>query len=145
VIVVDTNVLVYAVRPGGHTEAALAAKRRDPDWLAPSFWRLEMRNVLALSMRLHAMELETALNAYRAAEELVEDLPLEPGAEEALVLAQEASISAYGAEFVHAALRLDLRLITADRRLARSCPEVAVSLEQFAAAEPGGEAGPSPA
>jgi len=134
VIVVDTNVLVYAVRPGAQTAAALAAKRRDPDWLAPAFWRLEMRNVLALSMRLQGMELETALAAYAAAEELVEDLPLEAGAEEALLLAQQATISAYDAEFVTAARHLGLRLVTADRRLARSCPEVAVPLEAFAGA-----------
>lgn len=130
-IVVDTNVLVYAVRPGELTEAALAAKRQEPDWLAPAFWRLEMRNVLALSMRVHGMELTTACEAYAAAEELVDDLPQELAAEGALDLCRQASISAYDAEFVLAARRLDLRLVTADRRLARSCPEVAVLLTEF--------------
>ncbi|HUF79258.1 MAG TPA: type II toxin-antitoxin system VapC family toxin [Thermoanaerobaculia bacterium] len=131
-IVVDTNVLVYAVRPGAQTDAALAAKRRDPTWLAPAFWRLEMRNVLAVSMRAEGMALETAIEAYTAAAELVEDLDLEPSAEQALRLAHGASISAYDAEFVFAAERLDLRLVTADRRLAERCPGVAVSLADFA-------------
>ncbi len=132
-IVVDTNVLVYAVRPGEQTELVLAAKRKDPDWLAPAFWRLEMRNVLALSMRVAGMALATAIEAFSAAEGLVEDLDLEPGVEEALRLAQGAGISGYDAEFVFAAERLGLRLVTADRRLAERCPENAVSLSAFVA------------
>ena len=80
-IVVDTNVLVYAVRPGEQTEAALAARRKDPDWLAPAFWRLEMRNVLALFMWVGGMAPATAIEADSAAEGLVEDLDLEPGVE----------------------------------------------------------------
>ena len=131
--VVDTNVLVYAVRPGEQTEAPLAAKRKEPDWLAPAFWRLETRGVLALSMRVAGMALATAIEAYSAAEGLVEDLDLEPGVEEALRLAEGARISAYDAEFVFSAERLGLRLVTADRRLAERCPEQVVSLSAFVA------------
>lgn len=132
-IVVDTNVLVYAVRPGQHTEAALQARRRDPEWVAPAFWRLEMRNVLAVSMRVEGMELETALEAFAAAADLVEDVAIEPAVEESLRLTQRASISAYDAEFVLVAERLEVLLVTADRRLAQRLPGRAVSLEEFVA------------
>lgn len=132
-IVVDTNVLAYAVRPGRHTEAALRARQRDPGWVAPAFWRLEMRNVLALSMRVEGMELETALEAFSAAAELVEELEVEPSAEESLRLTQQVSISAYDAEFVLVAERLGLPLVTADRRLAQRLPGRVVSLAGFAA------------
>lgn len=131
-IVVDTNILVYAVRPGERTEAALEAKRRDPDWLAPPFWRLELRNVLAVSMRLDRLALETALEAFAAAEELVEDVAIEPTVEDSLRIAQQGSISAYDAEFVFAAERLDLKLVTADRGLLKGFPGLAVSLTEFA-------------
>lgn len=131
-IVVDTNVLVYAVRPGQHTEAALQARRRDPDWVAPSFWRLEMRNVLAVSMRVEGMELETALEAFAAAADLVEDLEVEPSVEEVLRLAQRVSISAYDVEFALAAERLEVPLVTADQRLAQKLAGRAVSLAEFA-------------
>lgn len=133
-IVVDTNVLVYAVRPGDQTEAALQARRLDPDWFVPAFWRLEMLNVLAVSMRVEQLELETALEAFAAAEALVEEVELQPSADESLRLAQQASISAYDAEFVLAAERLDVRLVTADRRLAARCPDRAVFLTEFVAA-----------
>ena len=131
-IVVDTNVLAYAVRPGLHTEAALRARKRDPDWVAPAFWRLEMRSVLALAMRVEGMELDTALEAFAAAAELVEDVEFEPSVEESLRLTQQASISAYDAEFALAAERLDVPLVTADRRLARKLPGRAVTLAEFA-------------
>jgi predicted nucleic acid-binding protein len=134
VIVVDTNVLVYAVRPGQQTEAALRAKRRDPDWLAPAFWRLEMRNVLALSMRVDGMTMETALEAFAAAEELVEDVELESVVEDSLDLCRQASISAYDAEFVLTAQRLGVPLLTADRRLAERAGDRAVRLDRFAPA-----------
>lgn len=133
-IVVDTNLLVYAIRPGDHTEAALRAKERDPDWVAPSFWRLEMRNVLTLSMRLNGMPLDTAVAAFRAAEGLVGDLELRHDPGEALALSHRAKISAYDAEFVLAAQHLDLPLITADRRLAKNVPDICVPLAEFASA-----------
>ena len=35
-IVVDANVVAYAVLPGDQTEAALRAFDRDPEWIAPT-------------------------------------------------------------------------------------------------------------
>ena len=49
-IVVDTNVLVYLLVPGEHTEQAERVFRRDPVWAAPLLWRSEFRNVLAVSV-----------------------------------------------------------------------------------------------
>ena len=38
-IVVDTNVLAYAVLPGERSAAVRALAERDPHWLAPPLWR----------------------------------------------------------------------------------------------------------
>ena len=125
-IIVDTNVLVYATIPGRWTDAALAAAERDPDWAAPPLWRFELRNVLAAAMRTQGMTLALALAAFQAAESLVIDTDLQPAAEEILKLAARGRISAYDAEFVYAAEQLDLPLLTADRRLAKAFPSRAV-------------------
>ena len=49
-IVVDTNLVAYAVLPGERTADALALAERDPAWIAPALWRRELRNVLATLM-----------------------------------------------------------------------------------------------
>jgi len=131
VIVVDTNVLVYAVRPGTFTDAALRAGEKDPDWVAPAFWRLEMCNVLSLAMRLEKLAPHLALEAFAMAESLVEDVRTRPSAEATLHLTRSASISAYDAEFVHVAERLGVPLITADKRLVKAFPELTVPLAEF--------------
>ncbi len=132
-IVVDTNLLAYAVLPGERTESALAVAVRDSDWVAPALWRWELRNVLATAMRVRKMRLSSALAAFGVAEELVTDADIGPSTEECLRLAARGGVSAYDAEFIFVAEQLGLVLVTADRKLARAFPRRTVSLEEFAA------------
>lgn len=131
-IVVDTNLLANAVLPGEHSDEVERIARRDPAWVAPALWRLELRNVLATAMRLRALPLGRALAAYAAAEELVVDAAVEPTPEESLELAARGRISAYDAEFVFVAERLDVELVTADRKLAAAFPGRVRSVRDFA-------------
>jgi predicted nucleic acid-binding protein len=128
VIVVDTNVLAYAVLPGERTAAALELVERDPDWIAPPLWRRELRNVLATTMRVHRMSLASALLAFAAAEDLVTDATIESSTEECLRLAARGGVSAWDAEFVFVAEALGLPLVSADRRLSRAFPRRVVAL-----------------
>jgi predicted nucleic acid-binding protein len=129
VIVVDTNVLAYAVLPGQRSTTVQALAERDPHWLAPRLWRWELRNVLATTMRVRLLSLSDALAAFAAAEQLVEDADLEPSVEDCLRVAARGRISAWDAEFVYVAEALGLPFITADRRLCKAFPECAVALE----------------
>ena len=135
-IVVDTNVVAYAVLRSDRTESALAVVERDPAWIAPALWRYELRNVLATAMRLKSLRLTAALAAFAAAEDLVADADLQASTEECLKLAERGGVSAYDAEFVLVAERLGLPLVTADRKIVKAFPEIAISLESFAASEP---------
>ena len=83
-IVVDTNLVAYAVLPGERTADALTLAERDPDWVAPALWRRELRNVLATLMRVRQLPLPRALAAFAAAEQLVTDATIEPSTEECL-------------------------------------------------------------
>jgi predicted nucleic acid-binding protein len=134
VIVVDTNVLAYAAIPGQSTASALAALGRDPDWVAPSLWRSELRNVLALEMRVRGMSLGDALAAFSEAEALVAEPAFLVDTAKILALAGSAGTSAYDCEFVALAQELGVPLVTADRRLAERFPAVAVELSRFAGA-----------
>jgi predicted nucleic acid-binding protein len=131
VIVVDTNVVAYAVLPGERTAAALALAERDPAWVAPALWRRELRNVLATLMRVRRLPLRGALAAFAAAEQLVGDATIEASTEECLRFAARGRVSAWDAEFVFVADALGLPLVTADRRLAKAFPRHVVSLEDL--------------
>jgi len=133
VIVVDTNLLAYAVLPGERTAAAITLAERDPAWVAPALWRRELRNVLATLMRVRKLPLAGALAAFAAAEQLVTDATIEPSTEECLRLAARGRVSAWDAEFVFVADALGLPLVTADKRLARSFPGRVVPLEDLIA------------
>jgi predicted nucleic acid-binding protein len=131
VIVVDTNVLAHGVLPSEHGGLVRRLAARDPAWVAPPLWRLELRNVLATAMRLRGLPLARAVAAFAAAESLVVDAALEPTAAEILELTARGGISAYDAEFVFAADRLDVPLVTTDRKLARAFPGRATTLREF--------------
>jgi predicted nucleic acid-binding protein len=130
VIVADTSIIAPCVLPGDTTESALEVYRRDPEWVAPPLWRSEVRNVLASHMRLKRLPLAVAREAWRRAASIVDDAP-EPAATDILDLAHLSGASAYDCEFVAVAKGLGLRLVTADRRLARLFPTICVSPEAF--------------
>jgi predicted nucleic acid-binding protein len=130
VIVVDTNLIAYAVLPGERTVDALVLAERDPAWIAPALWRRELRNVLATLMRVRKLPLVQALRAFHAAEELVTDATVEPSTEQCLRLAARGGVSAWDAEFVFVAEALGLQLVTADKRLVRAFPARVVPLDE---------------
>jgi predicted nucleic acid-binding protein len=131
-IVVDTNVIANTVLPGAHAELARRLARKDPAWIAPALWRVELRNVLATATRVRALPLDRALEAFEVAAQFVEDAAVVPSAAESLELCARGSISAYDAEFVFVAERLDLVLVTADRKLAKAFPKRVQPIEAFA-------------
>jgi predicted nucleic acid-binding protein len=133
VIVVDTNILAYAVLPGEKTAAALALVERDPFWVAPALWRRELRNVLATLMRVRRLPLPSALAAFAEAERLVTDVSIEPTTQDCLRLAARGRVSAWDAEFVFVADALGAPLVSADKRLMRAFPGRVVSLTEMAA------------
>jgi predicted nucleic acid-binding protein len=134
VIVVDANVVAYAVLPGDRTDAALGAFEQDPEWIAPSLWRSEVRNVLATTMRVQGLSLADAMKAWQHASRLVLDAPLPGDTARILRLAENARASAYDCEYVALAEALGLAFVTGDGRLAKRFPDVAVSVTDFASA-----------
>lgn len=137
-IVADTNLVVYAALLGERTEAAGRVRARDPGWVAPPLWRSEFRNVLVTHVRAGRLSPERAREIWEAASGLVRDVEVDPVA--ALGAAFAYGLSGYDAEFVALAEGLALPLVTDDRRVRAACPEVAVSLDEFAAGGPGAEA-----
>lgn len=136
-IVVDTNVLAYATIPGQATASALAALKRDPEWVAPPLWRSELRNVLAREIRARGMSLTDALATFAEAAQLIAEPDFPVDTAKILALAGISGASAYDCEFVALAQDLGVPLVTADRRLAERFPAVAVELRRFGSGDAG--------
>ena len=134
-IVADSNVIAYLLLPSGEqTKVARRAYDLDPVWAAPALWRSEFRNVLALQMRHRQMSLSEAVTTQAEAEALLAGHEHAVDSARVLALAAQSGRTAYDCEFVAVARALGVRLITADRQVLASFPDVAVALREFAAA-----------
>jgi len=128
VIVVDTNVLAYLYLPGDFTAVAETLFERDPEWAAPMLWRSEFRNILAGFMRRNSITFQQACALQHEAENLLAGLEFELDSNAVLALVRDSDCSAYDCEFVALADRLDIPLITSDKKLLRAFPRRAKAL-----------------
>ena len=130
-IVVDANVLAYLFLPGNkaNTELARAAYRKDSEWCAPSLWRSEFRNILALYVRKKMLDYDLALSVMREAELLMESREYQVSSLDVLSLVSQSACSAYDCEFVALAENLNTILVTSDKQILKQFPKRAVSLK----------------
>lgn len=130
-IVVDTNIVVYLLLTGEHTEAARGVLQRNALWAAPLLWRSELRNVLSRYVRQHHLELLDALVMQRTAEELFAGREYAVDSSQVLEAASISGCAAYDCEFVTLARALGVALVTSDKQVLVAFPDIAVSPSQF--------------
>lgn len=130
-IVVDTNILAYALVPGPETGRAEGVLLRDPAWVAPVLWRSEFRNLLARWVRTGRLGRETASSMERKAGRMVEGRLVDGRGPRILDLALQSGCSAYDCEFVALAEALGVPMVTNDGEVLRKFPGIAVSMEEF--------------
>jgi len=121
-IVVDSNVLAYLYLPGARTANAEALLERDPEWAAPVLWRSEFRNILAGYTRRKTLTFEQACSLQREAESLLSGSEFDVDSRSVLELVRDSDCSAYDCEFVALAIKLNTKLVTADKKLLRAFP-----------------------
>ena len=130
-IVVDTNVLAYLAIPGDNLNLAEATLVKDRDWAAPILWRSELRNVLALYVRTGKMPVRSALSAFTDAEAVIAGRNYDVDTMRVLELSLASGRSAYDCEFVYLAERLDVPLVTSDKKVLAAFPGRAISMGAF--------------
>ena len=130
-IVVDTNIIVYLLIRGEWTAKALLLMDRDPEWIAPSFWRIEFLNVLmnyARPGKLTAGDVRAiGKNSFQLAH--LREEPVE--GDQALELALKYKISGYDALFLSLAQDHQTLCITQDKALRKAAPHLTKSLEEY--------------
>ena len=127
-IVVDSNVLAYLYLPGDFTEAAEALLTSDSEWVAPLLWRSEFRNILAGYLRRKSLSFVQATALQAEAEELLFGCEYEVDSTRVLELVRDSDCSAYDCEFIAVAEKLNVQLVTMDKKLLKAFPSRAVAL-----------------
>lgn len=125
-IVVDTNILAYLYLPTDQSSSADALLAADADWAVPLLWRSEFRNILAGYLRRGTLTYEAAVSIQDEAESLVAGAEHEVSSRSVLELVRDSDCTAYDCEFVALAKALGVKLVTADKKLLRAFPTVAM-------------------
>lgn len=131
-IVVDTNVIAYLLIKGDQTETAEQVRKADSEWAAPILWRSEMRNLLMLYIRQMITSLDDAKTIMDKAEDILSGREYELGSSRILELAATTGCTAYDCEFACLAEKMNVPLVTSDKKLLAAFPDLAVSMEVFA-------------
>jgi predicted nucleic acid-binding protein len=127
-IVVDSNVLAYLYLPGERTADAEALFEQAPEWAAPVLWRSEFRNILAGYVRRKILAFEQACSLQSEAEDLLSGSEFEVDSRAVLELVGDSDCSAYDCEFIALAIKLDTKLVTADKKVLRAFPNRTIAL-----------------
>ena len=130
-IVADTNIISYLLLPTTYSNSADALYKKDSDWAAPTLWKSEFRNVLALYLRKEIITLEKALQLQETAESLMVQNEFDIVSPQVLALVNNSNCSSYDCEFVALANHLNTQLVTQDKKILREFPSVAVSVSSF--------------
>jgi predicted nucleic acid-binding protein len=125
-IVVDTNVVAYLFLRGAFAARAEAWLTLDRDWAVPMLWRSEFRNLLAGYLRRKQLTFESVREIQREAEALLIGNEHEVDSLRVLELVRDSDCSAYDCEFVSVAMRLDVKLLTADSKVLKAFPRQTV-------------------
>jgi predicted nucleic acid-binding protein len=130
-IVTDTDVISYFWLEAERTPAARSVREMDDDWRAPPLWQSEFRNVLYQHMAHRDLPLDDALQIADRVDADMRDATVSVRTADVLRLVDASGHSAYDCEYVALAQRLNVPLVTGDKRLPKLFPETAVLMEDF--------------
>jgi len=125
-IVVDTNIIVKLFFKDNITTLCENIYAMDPHWSMPLLWRSEFSNVLVNYMRMGHINLEEAQRTFHDADADYVEKEYKVPEHDVLKLAFESKCTAYDCEYVALAKDLNQKLITLDKKILKSFPDVAI-------------------
>jgi len=123
-IVVDTNIVAHFWLPSDHTQLCDQLFKWDPEWVAPILWKSEFRNVVTLYLRKELIDFPEALLIAEKAENQMKNREFHVNSVQVYNFVEKSECSSYDCEFVSLAEDLNIKLITMDKRILRSFPEL---------------------
>jgi predicted nucleic acid-binding protein len=130
-IVIDANILVYALIECDNSRLIPQLREKDADWRTTGLCLHETLNVLATYQRRDLLTLEQCRELLKSATPFLTVAQCEVDMEDSLVLAAKYGITGYDAQYVALAHNLDVPLITEDRKLRQAVRGAAISMQEF--------------
>ena len=132
-IVVDTNIIAYALIKGEHTDLARKVREIDPQWRVPFLWRYEFLNILTIYVHRSGLSEKQALDIWERAVETFSVCEHSVHMSMSLKISCEYKITAYDAQFILLAQSLNTFLVTQDKILLKIIPKSAIAMGNFIA------------
>ena len=130
-IVADTNIISYFLLPTPYSDLVDKLYKLDPEWIAPTLWRSEFRNVLALYLRKEIITLEKALQLQDTAESIMSNSEYDVSSAQVLALVDQSNCSSYDCEFIALAQHFNIPLVTQDKKVLREFPSISNAVADF--------------
>ncbi|KAF3981702.1 MAG: type II toxin-antitoxin system VapC family toxin [Methylococcales symbiont of Hymedesmia sp. n. MRB-2018] len=130
-IVADTNIISYLLLPTPYSDTVDKLYKLDSEWVAPTLWKSEFRNVLTLYLRKEIITFEKALQLQETAESIMAHNEFDIPSAQILTLVNKSNCSSYDCEFVALAQYLNISLVTNDKKVLREFSSVATSVVDF--------------
>lgn len=130
-IVADTNIISYLLLPTPYSDSVDKLYKLDPEWVAPTLWKSEFRNVLALYLRKEIITFEQALQLQETAESTMANNEFDIPSAQVLSLVAKSNCSSYDCEFVALAQHLNIPLVTQDKQVLREFSSISISVSNF--------------
>ena len=132
-IVVDTNIIAHFWLPSDHSQLCDQVFEQDPEWIAPVLWIGEFRNVVSLYLRKQLIDLSKALQISEKAQELMKDRQFYVHSLQVFDFVNKSNCSSYDCEFVSLANDMSVPLITLDKKVLNTFPDIATHPTNFLA------------
>jgi predicted nucleic acid-binding protein len=132
-IVIDANILIYALIECDNSRLIPELRAKDADWRTTGLCLHETLNVLATYQRRGLLTLEQCKELLGYANRFIAVAQCDADMEDALSAAAKYGITGYDAQYVALAQNLAVPLITEDRKLRHAVPGVGISMQEFIA------------
>ena len=130
-IVVDTNIISYLLIPNDrYSHLADALYQKDCKWRSPLLWRYELMSVLSLYLRQNLIDAAGCKSIFQEALDLVVSEPISY-IDRVFDIIECSSLSSCDSEFVALAMENSLPLITEDKKIIRTFPDIAFSMDSY--------------
>lgn len=130
-IVIDANILIYALIECDNSHWIPKLRAKDADWRTTGLCLHEVLNVLVTYHRRGLLTLDQCKELLGHANRFIAVAQCEVDMEEALLVAATYGSTGYDAQYVSLAQNLAAPLITEDRKLRQAVPGVGISMQEF--------------